>query len=95
MTLERPALGPGNRQSSSSSRKASNPLSLSGASFLEAVGRALNLGGQSGLLLRVLLAGLADKAASECTAAGLAAAIMMLEVPDAVALCSLPLSAHV
>jgi hypothetical protein len=40
-----------------------NPLSLSGTSFLEAFGRALSQGGQSGLVLRLLLAGQARRAA--------------------------------
>jgi hypothetical protein len=45
--------------------KSSNPLNLSGGGFLEVVARSLGLGGQSGLLLRVLLAGQAERAASE------------------------------
>ncbi|KAI8463792.1 MAG: TraB family-domain-containing protein [Monoraphidium minutum] len=43
--------------------KASNPLGLSGASFAEAMQRALSQGGQSGLVLRLLLASQARRAA--------------------------------
>eukprot|EP00884_Botryococcus_braunii_P012017 jgi/Botrbrau1/20816/Bobra.0156s0043.2 len=42
-------------QNGTQERKASNPFNLSGSSFLAAVGRTLQLGGQSALLLRLLL----------------------------------------
>ncbi len=54
--------------------KWSNPLNLSGGGFLEVAARSLNLGGQSGLLLRLLLAGQAERAASEWRREGARAA---------------------
>jgi hypothetical protein len=45
--------------------KWSNPLNLSGGGFVEVAARSLKLGGQSGMLLRLLLAGQAERAASE------------------------------
>jgi hypothetical protein len=59
-------------------QRASNPMSLSGSSFVGAVTRSAQLGGQSGLLLRLLIAGQALKAAGgsavapECAAASCA-----------------------
>lgn len=47
-------------------QRASNPMSLSGSSFVGAVTRSAQLGGQSGLLLRLLIAGGARKAAGAC-----------------------------
>jgi hypothetical protein len=44
-------------------QRASNPMSLSGSSFVGALTRSAQLGGQSGLLLRLLIAGQARKAA--------------------------------
>eukprot|EP00878_Enallax_costatus_P026615 GHUV01028568.1.p1 GENE.GHUV01028568.1~~GHUV01028568.1.p1 ORF type:complete len:443 (+),score=150.15 GHUV01028568.1:754-2082(+) len=51
--------------SSSRSSKATNPMSLSGANFLSALTRSAQLGGQSGLLLRLLIAGQARKVADQ------------------------------
>jgi hypothetical protein len=51
--------------SSSSSSKASNPLSLGGTNPLAALSRSAALGGQQAMLLRLLLAGQARKAAGE------------------------------
>eukprot|EP00878_Enallax_costatus_P035659 GHUV01039848.1.p1 GENE.GHUV01039848.1~~GHUV01039848.1.p1 ORF type:complete len:343 (+),score=108.49 GHUV01039848.1:341-1369(+) len=51
--------------SSSRSSKATNPMSLSGANFLSALTRSAQLGGQSGLLLRLLIAGQARKVAGQ------------------------------
>uniref|UniRef100_A0A383VMJ9 TraB domain-containing protein n=1 Tax=Tetradesmus obliquus TaxID=3088 RepID=A0A383VMJ9_TETOB len=46
-------------------QRAFNPMSLSGSSFVGAVTRSAQLGGQSGLLLRLLIAGGARKAADQ------------------------------
>lgn len=51
---------------SDSRSNAVNPLSLSGSSFPSALVRSAQLGGQSGLLLRVLLAGQQHKIAGRC-----------------------------
>lgn len=45
------------------SLRATNPMQLSGSSFPSALARSARLGGQSGLLLRLLIAGQARKAA--------------------------------
>jgi hypothetical protein len=50
---------------SAARRRASNPLQLSGSSLLGALARSSRLGGQSALLLRLLLAGQASRAAGE------------------------------
>lgn len=49
----------------SQSAKASNPLSLSGPDPLSAMARSASLGGQQAMLLRLLIAGQARKAAGE------------------------------
>lgn len=58
--------GTSRSDSSSRARKARNALNLSGSSLVEALGRSLSLGGQRGLLLRLLLANQARKASGKC-----------------------------